>query len=208
MSISTNATVTDANEIVARELVTATREFMLAATTTGVEAATVDTVVESLGELTRTLNRSKRKRAIRAPFDEPARARASEAAAWEMGGYSPMGIPLTVRFEGEDSARASLVADALHEGPPDLLHGGFAAYLMDCILGVLLQARGIRAMTASLDLQYLRPTPLDDTLELSSRICSILGRKITVEGWIEHAGVHTVEARGLFIAVPPPVHAR
>ncbi|KDE11072.1 hypothetical protein N505_0122835 [Rhodococcus aetherivorans] len=97
--------------------------------------------------------------------------------------------------------RARLIANALHEGPPDSVHGGFSAHLLDCMLGILMQARGSRSLTASLDLRYLRRTSLDEPLDLYSRIVEIEGRKTVAGGWIECRGECTVEARGVFVRV-------
>lgn len=196
-------TVAEHREAV-RGLVAATRELMLAAGTTDVDAATVEAARTALEELTGVLGDRTRDRVVRAPFDGPADARASAGSRpWRLFDFNPMGIPLEITFTG-DTARARLVAHALHEGPHDSLHGGFAAHLMDCMLGTLMQARGVRAVTASLDLRYLHRTPLDAPLELFSRIVSTSGRKVVAEGWIEHAGTRTVEAHGLFVDIGRP----
>ncbi len=76
---------------------------------------------------------------------------------------------------------------------------------MDCMLGILIQARGRRGVTAKLDLRYLRRTPLDAPLQLGSRITKVDGRKVWAEGWIEHEGERTVVAEGLFIEVEADV---
>jgi len=81
------------------------------------------------------------------------------------------------------------------------VHGGFSAHLLDCMLGTLMQARGSRSLTASLDLRYLRRTPLDEPLDLYSRIVEIEGRKTVAGGWIECRGECTVEARGVVVRV-------
>ncbi|MFC0865830.1 PaaI family thioesterase [Sphaerimonospora cavernae] len=193
--------ITPERQQAANDLVAATREVMLAASVTDMDLDEMRAAERVLTEVARMLGKRARPRVVRAPFDGPATARsAGPDHPWPLFAYNPLGIPLQIHFDG-DGATARLTPDALYEGPPDLLHGGFSAGLMDCMLGVLIQAQGRRAVTASLDLSYLRPTPLDQPLDLRSRIAEISGRKITAEGWIEHEGRRTVEARGLFIEI-------
>ena len=185
-------------------LVAATRELMLAAATTDADVVTVRDVCAVMEELTRRIGPQDRPRVTRTPFDGPARARAAGPDhVWNLYALNPGGIALSISF-GVDDARARVIPNALHEGPPDCLHGGISAHLMDCMLGALLRAHGHRALTASLDMRYLQRTPLDHPLDLSARIVESVGRKIVVEGWIEHDGERTVEARGLFVTVANP----
>ncbi|MCF8785077.1 PaaI family thioesterase [Rhodococcus ruber] len=183
------------------ELVAATRALMLAAATTTADADTVRAARVTIAELAETLGSRPRPRVLRPPFDGPSRSRDTGGREpWALFTHNPMGIPLEIYF-GADEARARLVANALHEGPPDSVHGGFSAHLLDCMLGTLMQARGSRSLTASLDLRYLRRTPLDEPLDLYSRIVETEGRKTVAEGWIECRGERTVEARGVFVRV-------
>lgn len=182
------------------DLAEATRELMLAAATSDVEIASLRAAADEVRGTAELLRRRRRDRVLRSDFDGPARARAAGAdVAWRPFPYQPVAFPMEIRY-GEDDARASIVASALFEGPRDSLHGGYVAHIMDCMLGTLMQARETKALTASLEVTYLRPTPLDEPLEAYSRIVGIDGRKTVAEGWIEHEGVRTAQARGLFIA--------
>ncbi|MCC5576339.1 PaaI family thioesterase [Microtetraspora sp. AC03309] len=183
------------------DLITAIREVMLAAAVTDLDVDEMRAAERALTEVARTLGKRTRTRVVRAPFGGPAAALAAgRGGSWPLFAHNPLGIPLEIHLDG-DSAMARLTPNALHEGPPDLLHGGFGAGLMDCMLGVLMQARGKRSVTASLELRFLHGTPLDRPLELRSRIVEVSGRKAVAEGWIECEGRRTLEARGLFIEV-------
>lgn len=185
----------------ALDLVEATRELMLAAATTDVDDEQLRAAARQLRDLTDVLASRRRPRALRAAFEGPALARAEgDHVGWRLFAHQPAAFPIEMHF-GQDDARATVVASALFEGPPETLHGGFVAHILDCMLGTLMQARGVRALTASLEVDYLGRTPLDVPLELFSRIVRIDGRKTTAEGWIEHDGVRTAVARGLFIAL-------
>jgi acyl-CoA thioesterase FadM len=62
----------------------------------------------------------------------------------------------------------------------------------------------LRFLTASLHVDYLKPTPLGTTLEVRGRVKQVKGRKVVVEEWILAEGVVTV--RGEVIAVQVPEH--
>lgn len=109
-------------------------------------------------------------------------------------------IDPTHAFAGR-SAVAEVTLDALQEGPPDTAHGGTIAFLMDSMLGILVQSSGVPAVTGSLTTRYLARTPLERPLVLGSRILSQDGRKIATEAWVEVDGERTVEATALFIEV-------
>ena len=56
-------------------------------------------------------------------------------------------------------------------------------------------------MTASLTIQYRRPTPIGTEVRLEARLDRVEGRKVVVSGRVEVDGVISAEAEGLFIAV-------
>ena len=79
---------------------------------------------------------------------------------------------LGLRFSVEPPGLvARFVPEAIHRGAPGLLHGGLAATALDEVMGGLGWALdGVHTMTATLNLRYRQPVPLD-------------GREITVESW-------------------------
>lgn len=177
------------------------RALVLAAGTTAVDDAELAEVTAAVADLRARLAARSRPRLVRMPFDAPARARETGERV-RMGTFNPFGIPLVVRFDEDgDGATAELTADARHEGPREHLHGGISSWLMDCMLGILIQAHGRRRVTATLGVRYLRRTPLDVPLVLRARITRTDGRKVWAEGWIEADGERTVVAEGLFIEV-------
>jgi acyl-CoA thioesterase FadM len=62
----------------------------------------------------------------------------------------------------------------------------------------------LRFLTASLHVDYLRPTPLDATLEIRGRVKEIKGRKVVVEATLSARG--EICARGEVVAVQMPDH--
>lgn len=60
----------------------------------------------------------------------------------------------------------------------------------------------LRFVTASLHVDYLKPTPIDGELEIRGRVKAIEGRRVTVETTVYTNEVAT--ARGEVVAVPMP----
>lgn len=182
-------------------LVASTRELMLAVGTTELPADELDRLRADIDELTAKIGAARRSHVVRAGFDAPGEAKAA-GKPWRAFGNNPFATPLELTYDG-DTARATFVANALHEGPADCLHGGIAAHLMDCVLGTMMQASGRRSRTGTLDVRYLRPTPLHQPLELFGEITHSSGRRHMTRGTISCAGQVTVEAKGLFVEVAP-----
>ena len=158
---------------------------------------------EQIETLADRLPRSGRAGALRDPVDAPLVAR-QDGTPLRTAAYNPFGIPLDIRFSpAADFAWADLVADFTHEGPPSAVHGGIVAWLMDVVLGVLVQARGASAYTRSLEVTYRRPTPLGAPLRLEARWLATSGRRTEVEGIVRCGGEVTASARGEFVAPRP-----
>lgn len=103
-----------------------------------------------------------------------------------------------------------------HIGIPGYLYGGLLASLVDChgcaTAAAAAAAQGEqgplgagplpRYVTASLHVDFLRPTPAATLLELRAHVRETRGRKAVVEVTISAAG--EVRARGEVTAVPMP----
>ncbi len=98
---------------------------------------------------------------------------------------------------------------------PGYVYGGMLASLIDCHGTGTAAAAGYRAehramdsepalryLTASLRVDYLKPTPLGVTLEIRGKVKEIKGRKVVIEEWIVAQGEITV--RGEVVAVQVP----
>jgi acyl-coenzyme A thioesterase PaaI-like protein len=102
-----------------------------------------------------------------------------------------------------------------HIAIPGYVYGGLLASLMDChgtgtaaAAGYLAEGRAmdtepaLRYLTASLHVDYLKPTPLGPLLEIRGRVKEVKGRKVVIEEWIMVNGEVTV--RGKLVAVQVP----
>jgi acyl-coenzyme A thioesterase PaaI-like protein len=102
-----------------------------------------------------------------------------------------------------------------HIAVPGYVYGGLLASLMDCHGTGTAAAAGYRAedremdtepplryLTASLHVDYLKPTPLGPLLEIRGKVKEVKGRKVVIEEWITVNGEVTV--RGELVAVQVP----
>ncbi|MBI5842988.1 MAG: PaaI family thioesterase [Chloroflexi bacterium] len=102
-----------------------------------------------------------------------------------------------------------------HIAIPGYVYGGLLASLIDCHGTGTAAAAGYRAenremdtepplryLTASLHVDYLKPTPLGIMLEVRGKVKEVKGRRVTIEEWILANGEVTV--RGEVVAVQVP----
>jgi acyl-coenzyme A thioesterase PaaI-like protein len=102
-----------------------------------------------------------------------------------------------------------------HIAIPGYVYGGLLASLIDCHGTGTAAAAAYRAenremdsdpafrfLTASLHVDYLKPTPLGVTLEVRGKIKENKVRKVIIEEWINVNGIITV--RGEVVAVQIP----
>lgn len=102
-----------------------------------------------------------------------------------------------------------------HMAVPGYVYGGLLASLVDChamgtASAAALRAAGLtigaqpspRFVTASLHLEYLKPTPLGVELEIRARAVEVGERKVKVQGTVSANGVVTVTSEVLAVRMP------
>lgn len=116
----------------------------------------------------------------------------------------------------EDESVAHYLPKPYHIAIPGYVYGGLLASLIDChgtgtAAAALYRAEkeqnpdaepNTRTLTASLHVDYLKPTPLGVELEVRGKVKELKGRKVVIEEWIIVDGVVTV--RGEVVAVQVP----
>lgn len=188
----------DPSHAAAVELLSATRELMLAAAVSDAPAPEMRAAAARLRALAGELGGIARRRVRRVPLDDAAAERMRSGEPWQVFAFNPMGVPLVMRVDGE-KVSAELTPNAMLEGPPDWLHGGFGAALMDALLGTLVRVRCGPAYTATLEVRYAAPTLLDVPMRLEGHLAGRQRRKVHAAGRIVQDGKCTLEAFGLFV---------
>jgi len=122
------------------------------------------------------------------------------------GPANPQGLHLVFSTNTSDPAvpvaTAEFRLDRAHEGPPGYIHGGIVATLLDEAMSKLNRPLNVLAMTRHMEVDYLRPVPLYQTLTLFSRHIRREGRKLFHLAEIRHPdGTTLARAKGVFIAV-------
>lgn len=130
------------------------------------------------------------------------------------GRLNEHGLQIKSAWDGEETV-AYVTPRPYHTAIPGYVYGGLLASLIDCHGTGTAAAAGYRAegrplgsepplryVTASLQVNYLRPTPLGGVLEVRGRVKEVKGRKVVVEAWIVAGG--EVCVRGEVVAVQMP----
>lgn len=110
------------------------------------------------------------------------------------------GLGLTPRLEG-DCVVAEIEFAPWFQGGPGVVHGGAIGAFFDDLMGFVLMAHLTPAVTAKLEVNYLRPVPLGITIRGSAWLAEQSGRKLWVEAVGEDDSHRYVETRALFLPI-------
>jgi acyl-coenzyme A thioesterase PaaI-like protein len=132
------------------------------------------------------------------------------------GRLNEQGLKLKSYWDGEESV-AILNPRPYHIAIPGYVYGGLIASIIDChgtgtAAAATYRAEGremgteppVRFVTASLHVEYMRPTPLGVPLEVRGKIKELKERKVVVSATVSAAG--EICARGEVVAVKMPEH--
>jgi acyl-coenzyme A thioesterase PaaI-like protein len=130
------------------------------------------------------------------------------------GRLNACGYRLKTFVEGEETV-TRFTPGAEHTALPGFVYGGLIASLLDCHATATGAAAAERAagreigaapaprfVTASLKVDYVKPTPLGPELVIRGRVARIEGRKVFVEATLSADAVITARAEALVVQVP------
>jgi len=130
------------------------------------------------------------------------------------GRLNEHGHHLQSTWDGDETV-AHFTPAPYHISIPGYVYGGLLASLIDChgtgsAAAAAYRAEGRamdseparRFLTASLHVDYLKPTPLGPELELRGRIAEVKGRKVVVDITLSAAGEVCVKGRVVAVQVP------
>jgi acyl-coenzyme A thioesterase PaaI-like protein len=142
------------------------------------------------------------------------------AHCYGCGRLNEHGHQIRSYWDGEESVCFFQPKDH-HTAIPGFVYGGLLASLIDCHGTGTAAAAGYRAdgramdtepplrfLTASLRVDYLKPTPLGPRLEIRGRLKELRGRKVTIEEWILANGEVTVRGEVVAVQVPEALVSR
>lgn len=121
------------------------------------------------------------------------------------GHDNPQGMRL--KFSLDEESRQAICHFKLsrkYTGPPGYAHGGIIATILDEAMGKVNKFRNVLALTGSMEIKYLRPVPLGQSLTVTSSEQSVDGRRHTNMAEISNAkGEVLARSTGMFIAIDP-----
>ena len=136
------------------------------------------------------------------------------AHCYGCGRLNPHGLQLKTRWDGDETV-ARFTPRPEHIAIPGFVYGGLIASLVDChamgtAAAALERAEGReigdgaapRFVTASLEVEYLKPTPLGPELVIRARAVEVGARKVRVQVTVSASGI--VTATGEVVAVRMP----
>jgi uncharacterized protein (TIGR00369 family) len=114
---------------------------------------------------------------------------------------------MQLTFEQDEAAqriRGTFRVGAQYQGGPGFVHGGIIATLLDEVMGKANRFRGVRAVTAELTIEYLRPVPVDEDLFVEGWELETKGRNLYHAGEIRDAtGAVLARGQGRFVEIDP-----
>lgn len=117
---------------------------------------------------------------------------------------NPIAPPMYIERSGEES-RCEIVLARQYQGPPERVHGGILALMLDQVLGHAAHAGDQpRAFTRYLNIAYEAATPLGVPLLVRGRISRVDGRKRFLRGEVMLGDEVMVSAEGLWVAPRVP----
>ena len=136
------------------------------------------------------------------------------AHCYGCGKLNEQGHQIKSYWDGDETI-ALFTPEEFHTAIPGYVYGGLIASLIDChgtgtaaLAAYKSEGREIdslppfRFVTASLQVDYLKPTPLGVELELRGKVIELKGRKVISEITVSANGIIT--AKGTVVAVQMP----
>ncbi len=132
------------------------------------------------------------------------------------GRLNELGLQIKSYWDGDESV-CIFQPRPYHTAIPGFVYGGLIASLIDChstgtAAAAAYRAEGramdslppFRFLTASLHIDYLRPTPIDGPLEVRASVKEIKGRKVVLSATLRAHG--EICAQGEVVTVQMPEH--
>ncbi len=89
------------------------------------------------------------------------------------------------------------------QGPPGHAHGGMIAAVLDEAMGAAVWRAGYRAAALRVEVDYLRPIPLNRTVYVEARVGDVTGRAVRALGRLSFPdGTAAATAYGIFVEAP------
>jgi uncharacterized protein (TIGR00369 family) len=121
------------------------------------------------------------------------------------GGANSRGMHLAfVQDDSTQRIRGRFRLGPEYQGGAGFIHGGIIATLLDEAMGKVNRFHNLHAVTAELNIEYLKPVPVDQEILIEAFLERKEGRQLFHAGEIRNqAGVLLARGRGRFVVVNP-----
>lgn len=117
------------------------------------------------------------------------------------GRNNPIGLKLEFE-ELNDTYITRFTAGPEHQSYDGIVHGGIISTLLDEITTRYIYVRGVKAVTARLEVRYRQPTPIGIELKVTGKITGQRGKLYELEGTVELPdGTITAQAKTVAMVV-------
>ena len=136
------------------------------------------------------------------------------AQCYGCGRLNEFGHQIKTYWEGDETV-TKFTPKPYHTALPGYVYGGLLASLIDChgtgtaaLAAFKNENRDVdtlppfRFVTASLQVDYLKPTPIGVELEIRGKVVEIKGRKVVSEISLFANGIETVRGKVIAVQVP------
>jgi acyl-coenzyme A thioesterase PaaI-like protein len=136
------------------------------------------------------------------------------AQCYGCGRLNEFGHQIKTYWDGDETV-TKFTPKPYHTALPGYVYGGLLASLIDChgtgtaaLAAFRNENRDVdtlppfRFVTASLQVDYLKPTPIGVELEIRGRVVELKGRKVVSEISLFANGVETVKGKVIAVQVP------
>src|SRR5271154_1251529 len=117
------------------------------------------------------------------------------------GGGNARGMKLT--FDQDNEARmirGRFRLGAEYQGAFGIIHGGVIALVLDEVMGKVCRFRGVRAVTAEMNIEYLKPVRVDADVIVEGYEKEMDGRNLHLVGEVkDESGRLLARSRGRFV---------
>ena len=118
-----------------------------------------------------------------------------------VGGRSHPCSPELLWQEASNRITGTVRFNQAFEGPPGHVHGGWVAGVLDHIMGMTHVRTGHPGMTGGLSVRYLKPTPLNQLIEISAEATELDDKRTKVKGTMRCGETTTATAEAVFVRV-------
>jgi len=119
------------------------------------------------------------------------------------GAANDLGMKLTfVQDNVNRRITGRFILGEAYQGGGGMAHGGIIATLLDEVMGKVCRFREVRAVTAELNLQYLKPVKVNEEIIVEGYEADQKGRNLFLVGEIrDSAGVILAKGAGRFVVI-------